>query len=52
MAGPSKKQRLSYSNSGSQTTGNMFTASQRDAAGGEGRFVEGSILRITMKNFL
>uniref|UniRef100_A0A7N6BZZ1 Structural maintenance of chromosomes protein 5 n=1 Tax=Anabas testudineus TaxID=64144 RepID=A0A7N6BZZ1_ANATE len=52
MAAPSKKQRFSFSHSGSQTSTNMPVAGQRDATGEEGRFVEGSILRITMKNFL
>ncbi|XP_071374248.1 structural maintenance of chromosomes protein 5 [Centroberyx affinis] len=59
MAEPSKRKRISHvTNSSSKTSNNvpsMFAGSQRDAVGGEGssgRFVEGSILRITMKNFL
>ncbi|KAK2851334.1 hypothetical protein Q5P01_007610 [Channa striata] len=52
MAGPSKKQRFTYIESGSQTSCRMFVPSQRDGAGEEGRFVEGSIVRITMRNFL
>ncbi|XP_029012929.1 structural maintenance of chromosomes protein 5 [Betta splendens] len=52
MAGASKKQRLSHCSTGSNTLSSIFIGSQRDAAGGEGPFVEGSILRITMKNFL
>ncbi|XP_040913547.1 structural maintenance of chromosomes protein 5 [Toxotes jaculatrix] len=55
MAESSKRPRLSQVNSCSQTSAgvaNMFIGSQRDGAAGEGRFVEGSILRITMKNFL
>uniref|UniRef100_A0A3Q0QUZ2 Structural maintenance of chromosomes protein 5 n=1 Tax=Amphilophus citrinellus TaxID=61819 RepID=A0A3Q0QUZ2_AMPCI len=56
MAESSKRQRLSHVNSSSQTSSkrieNMFADSQAEGAGGEGRFVEGAILRITMKNFL
>uniref|UniRef100_A0A4W6CRK7 Structural maintenance of chromosomes protein 5 n=1 Tax=Lates calcarifer TaxID=8187 RepID=A0A4W6CRK7_LATCA len=55
MADPAKRQRLSQVDSSAQTSSSaasMFTASQRDGAGGESRFVEGSIVRISMKNFL
>uniref|UniRef100_A0A3B4FA63 Structural maintenance of chromosomes protein 5 n=1 Tax=Pundamilia nyererei TaxID=303518 RepID=A0A3B4FA63_9CICH len=56
MAEPSKRQRLSHINSSSQTSSkslsSIFTDSQDVGLEGEGRFVEGSILRITMKNFL
>uniref|UniRef100_A0A3P9BDT1 Structural maintenance of chromosomes protein 5 n=1 Tax=Maylandia zebra TaxID=106582 RepID=A0A3P9BDT1_9CICH len=56
MAEPSKRQRLSHINSSSQTSSkslpSIFTDSQDEGLEGEGRFVEGSILRITMKNFL
>ncbi|XP_030589592.1 structural maintenance of chromosomes protein 5 [Archocentrus centrarchus] len=56
MAESSKRQRLSHVNSSMQTSSkrieNMFADSQAEGAGGEGRFVEGAILRITMKNFL
>ncbi|XP_040009669.1 structural maintenance of chromosomes protein 5 [Xiphias gladius] len=54
MAESGKRRRLSHVNSSSQTSASaakMFTGSQRDATGGES-FVDGSILRITMKNFL
>ncbi|RVE70456.1 hypothetical protein OJAV_G00064840 [Oryzias javanicus] len=50
MAVPSKKQRLSHINSCSQTPSRSFC---QDRDSGEVHpFVEGSILRITMKNFL
>ncbi|KAM9350593.1 structural maintenance of chromosomes protein 5 [Symphorus nematophorus] len=57
MAEPSKKRRISRANTNtsSQTSSsiaNMLTGRQSDETGEEGRFVEGSILRITMKNFL
>ncbi|XP_029362080.1 structural maintenance of chromosomes protein 5 isoform X2 [Echeneis naucrates] len=55
MAEPRKKQRLSQVHRVSQTAAsNRCTSrgSQRDGNGVQGRFVEGSILRITMKNFL
>ncbi|KAM7412012.1 hypothetical protein PAMA_021807 [Pampus argenteus] len=56
MAEPRKRQRVSHVSNVSQTSSNsvenMFTDSQPDGTGAEGRFVEGSILRITMKNFL
>ncbi|KAF6724658.1 Structural maintenance of chromosomes protein 5 [Oryzias melastigma] len=50
MAVPGKKQRLSQNNSSSQTPSRSF-CQERDA-GEDHPFVEGSILRITMKNFL
>ncbi|KAM6982879.1 structural maintenance of chromosomes protein 5 [Tautogolabrus adspersus] len=53
MAESGKKKRLSHATSSSQTcsnsSANMFKGSE---IVGDGRFVEGSILRITMKNFL
>lgn len=56
MAESSKKRRISHVNNSSQTSSsrvaNMLAGSQPDGTGGEGHFVEGSILRITMKNFL
>ncbi|XP_045912329.1 structural maintenance of chromosomes protein 5 [Micropterus dolomieu] len=56
MAEPSKRRRGSNINSSSQTSSsraaNTFIGSQPDLTGGDGRFVEGSILRLTMKNFL
>ncbi|XP_031701422.1 structural maintenance of chromosomes protein 5 [Anarrhichthys ocellatus] len=55
MASSGKKRRQSHVNSGSQTSNsvaNLFSSSQTGAVGVEGRFVEGSILRLTMKNFL
>ncbi|KAM9855821.1 structural maintenance of chromosomes protein 5 [Aulostomus maculatus] len=57
MSEPRKKQRLSHEsrNAGSQTSSNtagMFPDSQPEVAGADERFVEGSILRITMQNFL
>ncbi|XP_054464848.1 structural maintenance of chromosomes protein 5 [Anoplopoma fimbria] len=55
MATSSKKRRQSSVNSGSQTSNsvaNMFSSSKSDGPGVDGRFVEGSILRLTMKNFL
>ncbi|XP_031140394.2 structural maintenance of chromosomes protein 5-like [Sander lucioperca] len=55
MASSSKRKRTSHVNSGSQTSNsvaNMLTGSQPDGTDGGGRFVEGSILRLTMKNFL
>uniref|UniRef100_A0AAQ5XQH7 Structural maintenance of chromosomes protein 5 n=1 Tax=Amphiprion ocellaris TaxID=80972 RepID=A0AAQ5XQH7_AMPOC len=53
MASSSKKQRLSHGSSSSQTSRRtMSAASQTAETDGDGRFVEGAILRITMKNFL
>ncbi|KAF1390559.1 hypothetical protein PFLUV_G00059300 [Perca fluviatilis] len=55
MASSSKRKRTSHVNSGSQTSNsvaNMLTGSSPDGSDGDGRFVEGSILRLTMKNFL
>ncbi|XP_042347147.1 structural maintenance of chromosomes protein 5 [Plectropomus leopardus] len=55
MASSSKRRRTSHVNSESQTSSSMsdmFTDSQPDGNGEERRFVEGSILRLTMKNFL
>ncbi|TDH10762.1 hypothetical protein EPR50_G00077230 [Perca flavescens] len=55
MASSSKRKRTSHVNSSSQTSNsvaNMLTGSQPDGNDGDGRFVEGSILRLTMKNFL
>uniref|UniRef100_A0A3Q1EJA9 Structural maintenance of chromosomes protein 5 n=1 Tax=Acanthochromis polyacanthus TaxID=80966 RepID=A0A3Q1EJA9_9TELE len=53
MASSGKKQRLSHSSRSSQTSrGTMSAASQTAGTDGEERFVEGAILRITMKNFL
>uniref|UniRef100_A0A8D3EE57 Structural maintenance of chromosomes protein 5 n=1 Tax=Scophthalmus maximus TaxID=52904 RepID=A0A8D3EE57_SCOMX len=55
MAEPRKRQRLSQVNSSSQTSTSSVSSvagGQRDGAGEESRFVEGSILRLSMKNFL
>uniref|UniRef100_A0A8C2ZV97 Structural maintenance of chromosomes protein 5 n=1 Tax=Cyclopterus lumpus TaxID=8103 RepID=A0A8C2ZV97_CYCLU len=55
MATSTKKRRQSHLNAGSQTSNSaasMFSGGQTDQLGVDGRFVEGSILRITMKNFL
>ncbi|XP_068454351.1 structural maintenance of chromosomes protein 5 [Clinocottus analis] len=55
MATSSKKPRQSHVNSGSQTSNSktsMFSRGHADELVVEGRFVEGSILRLTMKNFL
>ncbi|XP_078111017.1 structural maintenance of chromosomes protein 5 [Sander vitreus] len=55
MASSSKRKRTSHVNSGFQTSNsvaNMLTGSQPDGTDGDGRFVEGSIFRLTMKNFL
>ncbi|KAM9751721.1 structural maintenance of chromosomes protein 5 [Menidia menidia] len=56
MAEPSKRQRLGEATRSSQSilasVQNKIRDTQSDGTGGEGRFVEGSILRITMKNFL
>ncbi|XP_035513376.1 structural maintenance of chromosomes protein 5 [Morone saxatilis] len=56
MAESGKKRRTSHANSSSQTTSSsvatMLTGRQPDGTGEVGRFVEGSILRLTMKNFL
>ncbi|KAA8591130.1 hypothetical protein FQN60_002073 [Etheostoma spectabile] len=55
MASSSKRKRISHVNSDSQTSNsaaNVFTGTQPDGSDGDGRFVEGSILRLTMKNFL
>ncbi|CAG6021385.1 unnamed protein product [Menidia menidia] len=56
MAEPSKRQRLGEATRSSQSilasVENKIRDTQSDGTGGEGRFVEGSILRITMKNFL
>ncbi|XP_056278699.1 structural maintenance of chromosomes protein 5 [Pseudoliparis swirei] len=55
MNSSTKKRRQSHVNTGSQTTNskaNMFSGDQKHELGVEGSFVEGSILRITMKNFL
>lgn len=55
MAETSKRQRLSQVNSSSQTSvrsGKPLIASQGDGGEADGRYVEGSIRRITMKNFL
>ncbi|MEQ2303414.1 Structural maintenance of chromosomes protein 5 [Ameca splendens] len=51
MTEPSKRLRLSHISIGSQTASTSLVK-QPDMAGGAGSFVEGSILRITMKNFL
>ncbi|XP_029291265.1 LOW QUALITY PROTEIN: structural maintenance of chromosomes protein 5 [Cottoperca gobio] len=51
----SKKKRQSHVNSDSQISNsiaNIFTGSQPDRTGAEGHFVEGSIIRLVMKNFL
>ncbi|KAG7220725.1 hypothetical protein INR49_017839, partial [Caranx melampygus] len=55
MAEPSKRKRLSQVNSSSQTSIRSLkaiVASQGDGAEADGDYVEGSILSITMKNFL
>ncbi|XP_072222998.1 structural maintenance of chromosomes protein 5 [Leuresthes tenuis] len=56
MAEPSKRQRLSEASRSSQTASasveNMLEDCKPDGTGGERRFVEGSMVRITMKNFL
>uniref|UniRef100_UPI0037E93740 structural maintenance of chromosomes protein 5 n=1 Tax=Semicossyphus pulcher TaxID=241346 RepID=UPI0037E93740 len=52
MAESGKRKRLSHAHGSSQTSSSMLTGSQPGGTVGEGRFVEGSILRITMKNFL
>ncbi|KAF7654320.1 hypothetical protein LDENG_00071570, partial [Lucifuga dentata] len=54
MAQASKRQRLSHVNSSSQTSNsnNSMLPSSQSVGGGDGIPVEGSILRITMKNFL
>ncbi|XP_008411755.1 structural maintenance of chromosomes protein 5 isoform X1 [Poecilia reticulata] len=51
MAEPSKRQRLSHITSGSQMASTSLPRGP-EGAGEAGPFVEGSILRITMKNFL
>ncbi|XP_055022058.1 structural maintenance of chromosomes protein 5 isoform X2 [Boleophthalmus pectinirostris] len=51
MAEPAKKKRLSHAHSSSQTPGVSSWAAEH-RSGGDKRFVEGSIVRITMKNFL
>ncbi|KAK5863491.1 hypothetical protein PBY51_000519 [Eleginops maclovinus] len=55
MASLGKKVRASHANTSSQASNNigrMLQGSQTDGTGPEGHFVDGSILRITMKNFL
>ncbi|KAE8293747.1 Structural maintenance of chromosomes protein 5 [Larimichthys crocea] len=51
MAELSKKRRTTQSSS-SQTSRSSLSSGQLDGSGGESRYVEGSILRLTMKNFL
>lgn len=54
MAEPGKKRRISHANSNptsSNSVANIPTGHQPDRTGEEGR-MEGSILRLTMKNFL
>ncbi|KAM4611009.1 structural maintenance of chromosomes protein 5 [Polymixia lowei] len=52
----SKRKRISHVTTGTQNSNNILSMLQRDAGvvgdGETARFVEGSILRITMKNFL
>ncbi|TNN82879.1 Structural maintenance of chromosomes protein 5 [Liparis tanakae] len=55
MNSSTKKRRQSHVNTGSQTSNskvNIFSGDQKQELGVEGSFVEGSIRRITMKNFL
>eukprot|EP00064_Thunnus_orientalis_P001859 superscaffoldBa00000128_g1862 len=54
MAEHRKRQRISHDSIATQTSScrEAKAGSLPDGAGAEGRFVEGSILRITMKNFL
>ncbi|XP_034551442.1 structural maintenance of chromosomes protein 5 [Notolabrus celidotus] len=51
MAESGKRKRLSHASSSSQTNSSKSSGSQSGTVG-EGSYVEGSILRITMKNFL
>ncbi|XP_074500603.1 structural maintenance of chromosomes protein 5 [Sebastes fasciatus] len=54
MASTGKKRRKSHTTSSqtSNSIANMLTGSQPDGTGADSRFVEGSILRLAMKNFL
>ncbi|XP_037629733.1 structural maintenance of chromosomes protein 5 [Sebastes umbrosus] len=54
MASTGKKRRKSHATSSqtSNSIANMLTGSQPDGTGADSRFVEGSILRLAMKNFL
>nr|XP_020475714.1 structural maintenance of chromosomes protein 5 [Monopterus albus] len=52
MEEPSKRERLGDVTRSTQTLNSMLSASQHGDIAGQGRYVEGSILRITMKNFL
>ncbi|XP_072306194.1 structural maintenance of chromosomes protein 5 [Eucyclogobius newberryi] len=51
MAEPAKKKRLSHAHGSSQASGGL-SLSAKNRPEGDQRFVEGSIVRITMKNFL
>uniref|UniRef100_A0A7N8XCS4 Structural maintenance of chromosomes protein 5 n=1 Tax=Mastacembelus armatus TaxID=205130 RepID=A0A7N8XCS4_9TELE len=52
MTEPSKRQRLSHVNSSTSALGGVLSGGQRHGSGEGDVFVEGAIVRITMKNFL